>query len=51
MGSNSVIAACTDLSKKREDMSDLLNKIVLSEKADPGYDWVFGKGICGLITM
>ena len=51
VGSNSVIAACTDLSKKREDMSDLLNKIVHIEKADPGYDRVFGKGICGMITM
>ena len=25
-------------------------KIVLIEKADPGYDWVFSKGIKGLIT-
>lgn len=51
VGSNSVVAACIDLSKKWEDVPDLLNKIVLIEKADPGYDWVFGKGICGLITM
>jgi len=26
------------------------DKIVLLEKADPGYDWVFSKGIKGLIT-
>ena len=25
-------------------------KIVLIENADPGFDWIFEKGICGLIT-
>ena len=25
-------------------------RIVLLEKADPGYDWIFSKGIEGLIT-
>ena len=25
-------------------------RIVLLEKADPGYDWIFSKGIAGLIT-
>lgn len=25
-------------------------KIVLLEKADPGFDWIFAQGIAGLIT-
>ena len=25
-------------------------KIVLIESADPGYDWIFSRPICGLIT-
>ena len=29
---------------------DLSNKIVLIESADPGYDWIFGHRISGLIT-
>lgn len=29
---------------------DVKDKIVVIEKADPGYDWVFSKGIAGLIT-
>lgn len=30
--------------------SDLSGKIVLLEKADPGYDWIFSQNIAGLIT-
>ncbi len=30
--------------------SDISGKIVLIEKADPGYDWIFTKNIKGLIT-
>jgi cytidyltransferase-like protein len=30
--------------------SDIENKIVLIEKADPGFDWIFARGIKGLIT-
>lgn len=29
---------------------DLQGKIVLLRQADPGYDWLFGQGISGLIT-
>ena len=29
---------------------DIKGKIVVIEKADPGYDWIFTKGIAGLIT-
>jgi hypothetical protein len=30
---------------------DLYGAIVMIESADPGYDWIFGQGISGLITM
>jgi len=33
-----------------ENVSELSGKIVVVEKADPGYDWIFSKGIKGLIT-
>ncbi len=29
---------------------DIRGKIVALEKADPGYDWIFAKGIAGLVT-
>ena len=30
--------------------TDITGKIVALEKADPGYDWIFAKGIAGLVT-
>lgn len=30
---------------------DILNKIVFIRSADPGYDWVFSRGIAGLVSM
>ncbi len=30
--------------------ADVAGKIVALEKADPGYDWIFAKGIAGLVT-
>ena len=30
--------------------ADLQGKIVVLEKADPGYDWIFTQGISGLVT-
>ena len=33
-----------------EDYNVVSGSIVLLEKADPGYDWIFSKGIKGLIT-
>ena len=33
-----------------EDNKPIDGKIVVIEKADPGYDWIFSKGIVGLIT-
>ena len=36
------------INSKKDKIS---NKIVLIENADPGYDWLFGRNIAGLITM
>ena len=33
-----------------ENPADLIGKIALIESADPGYDWVFSRGIRGLVT-
>ena len=33
-----------------DDNINLENKIIIIEKADPGYDWIFGRNITGLIT-
>lgn len=32
------------------DTKDIEGKIVVIEKADPGYDWIFAKKIAGLVT-
>ena len=33
-----------------DEYDSIFNKIVLLEKADPGFDWIFSKNISGLIT-
>ncbi len=33
------------------EAGDLSGKIVLIPRADPGYDWLFGRDIAGLVTM
>lgn len=33
------------------DDGRLANSVVLIPQADPGYDWLFGQGIAGLVTM
>lgn len=33
-----------------EEVPDLTGRIVAIENADPGYDWIFGRGIAGLVT-
>jgi phosphohistidine swiveling domain-containing protein len=50
IGSAQVSAPCVDLSKADDDV-DLAGKIALIPQADPGYDWLFGRQIAGLITM
>ena len=36
--------------RDRDTSIDVNGKIVLLKAADPGYDWLFSKGIIGLIT-
>ena len=46
----SILANIEILSEENQENQDLKNKIIVLEKADPGYDWIFTKGISGLIT-
>lgn len=41
----------TALSPKTRPDVDLGGKIVLTPNADPGFDWIFSRGIAGLVTM
>lgn len=51
IGSKRIIAEAHPLVRLTEVDDDALrDKIVLVENADPGYDWLFGKGIAGLVT-
>ncbi|KAF0285746.1 hypothetical protein BA899_01930 [Spiribacter sp. SSL99] len=50
IGSGRVVAPCVDLAASADD-PDLTGKIALIPQADPGYDWLFGKEIAGLITL
>lgn len=38
------------LAEGNEGSDPLDGKVVVIEKADPGYDWIFTKGIAGLVT-
>lgn len=44
------LIVCLDNPIEKGENQDLKDKIVLIENADPGYDWIFGKKIRGLIT-
>lgn len=46
-----VTASGIELQQHVGDELDLAGKIVLIPGADPGYDWLFGHGIGGLITQ
>ena len=50
VGSKSIMADCFDLSLHRRG-TDLTGKIAIIPQADPGFDWLFGQRIAGLITM
>ena len=51
IGSGRITADCVDLSEVEDDsVVDISGKIVLIPQADPGYDWLFGQEIAGLIT-
>lgn len=52
VGSGKVTAECVDLQHNPDgEQLDLFGKIALIPQADPGYDWLFGQNIAGLITM
>lgn len=52
VGKQRVLAESIDLKSASNEVVDSLDgKIVLIPQADPGYDWLFGYGIVGLITM
>ncbi|MDZ4677718.1 MAG: PEP/pyruvate-binding domain-containing protein [Oligoflexia bacterium] len=44
-----VVADCLKLDKNSQT-SNLNDKIILLERADPGYDWIFSYPIAGIIT-
>ena len=53
VGSGRVLAEIATLSSEVTDMdrSVLDQKILLIPQADPGFDWIFGHDIAGLVTM
>ncbi|GGY79070.1 PEP/pyruvate-binding domain-containing protein [Marinobacter zhanjiangensis] len=53
IGNARVQADCVDLGQagSLEGEQSLAGRIVLIPQADPGYDWLFGHGIAGLVTM
>jgi choline kinase len=50
VGGKPIVAPCVDLDVLGTDC-DLVGMIILIPQADPGYDWLFGRRIGGLITM
>jgi phosphohistidine swiveling domain-containing protein len=52
VGSSRVTASCVDLEKvSSRELPSLAGKIAMIPRADPGFDWLFGQDIAGLITM
>jgi choline kinase len=52
IGSKTTTATCVIIDTITDEQSwQLSDCIVLITQADPGYDWLFGQGISGLITM
>ncbi|MEM9690271.1 MAG: PEP-utilizing enzyme [Pseudomonadota bacterium] len=50
IGNTAVTTACVDLESATVD-ADVAGRVVMIPQADPGYDWLFGRGIRGLVTM
>ncbi len=50
IGDAAILSDCLNLSTANQS-ADMSGKIVLIPQADPGYDWLFGMQIGGLITM
>jgi phosphohistidine swiveling domain-containing protein len=53
IGSERVLADCINLMDMDSDREQpkVQGRIVLIPQADPGYDWLFGQEIAGLVTM
>lgn len=52
IGTGQVRAECVLIENiETKDIKDISGCIVMIPQADPGYDWLFAKGISGLITM
>ena len=51
IGNETVMTACINLEGTNATEESVEGKIVLIPQADPGYDWLFGRSIAGLITM
>jgi hypothetical protein len=52
IGSGTVTADCLDLGEQPADAAlEVAGRIVLIPQADPGYDWLFGQRIAGLVTL
>ncbi len=52
IGTGTITAKCCDLSQQPDgSIIELAGQIVLIPQADPGYDWLFGQGIAGLVTL
>ena len=52
VGSGSVTAEIQDLTNAEHgSANNVSGKIVFIPQADPGYDWLFGHGIAGLVTL
>lgn len=51
VGNKRIIAECEDLRRERNEWCNLEGKIAMIPQADPGYDWLFGQKISGLVTM
>jgi choline kinase len=49
VGESAIIASCLHYHTDANEI-DFKDNLVLIENADPGYDWLFGVGIAGLIT-
>lgn len=45
-----IAARAVEISALTSNIPDLKGKIVCIERADPGFDWIFGCGIEGLVT-
>lgn len=47
---DTITADVVELDDEDVETADLDGKIILIEQADPGYDWLFGHDIAGLVT-